>query len=202
MLDQAPDAELHMHTRASERKFSGNPNTNDPARRVTIPYMEKEKFKTNQRKVIQSATAHEVIPGVWVTGEIPRLNDFEDVGGPFYLDPELSEPDPLLDDQSLFIPTDQGLVVIFGCAHAGVINTLDQIEKLRGGPEKILCLMGGLHLLQASEHRMKKTFAGLRERAPEQMIFCHCTGPEAVCRLSQEFPGICKHGHAGMQITF
>jgi len=199
MLQQAPNAELHMHTRAVERKFSG---TSTPSRRVTIPYMEKEKFKSGHRKIIQSSEAHEVIPGVWATGEIPRLNDFEDVGGPFYLDSELNEPDPLLDDQSLFIPTTQGLIVIFGCAHAGVINTLEHIEKLRGGPEKILCLIGGLHLLQASENRMLKTFEGLRKRSPEQMVFCHCTGAEAVCRLSREFPNACQHGHAGMQITF
>jgi len=202
MLKQAPNAELHMHTRAIERKFSGGPHADSPARRITIPYMEKESFKNESRKVVQSADPHEVIPGVWATGEIPRLNDFEDVGGPFFLDTDLSKPDPLLDDQSLFIPTDQGLIVIFGCAHAGVINTLEHIEKLRGGPEKIRCLMGGLHLLQASEDRMQKTFEGLRKRAPEQMVFCHCTGAEAVCRLSHEFPGACQHGHAGMQITF
>ncbi len=202
MLDQAPDAELHMHTRASEVKFSGGAKPSDPSRRVTISYMEKEKFITSQRKVIQSVEAHEIVPGVWATGEIPRLNDFEDVGGPFYLDSELTKPDLLLDDQSLFIPTDDGLIVIFGCAHAGVINTLQHIEKLRGGPEKTLCLMGGLHLLQASERRMTETFAGLRAVNPQQMIFCHCTGPEAVCCLSREFPGICQHGHAGMVIEF
>jgi len=197
-LGQAPDAALHMHPRATEAKFSasrpGKPH------RVSIPWFENGGFEGGGRRIVKSAAAHEVVPGVWATGEVPRVNDFEDVGGPFFLDEEAKIPDPLLDDQSLFIPTPDGLVVIFGCAHAGVVNILEHIEGQTGGSGPVRLLMGGLHLLQASERRMDETIAALRSRQPGQMVFCHCTGAEAVCRLHREFPGAGRFGHAGMTV--
>lgn len=194
-LAQAPKAVLHMHPDATEAKFSGS---GAQAHRVSIPFVEQELFATSGRGVVKSREPREVVPGVWVTGEIPRTNDFEDTGGAFFLDEELSQPDPLLDDQALFVPTAKGVIVIFGCAHAGVVNTLGRIGELVGKDQPLRLLLGGLHLLQASRRRMDETIAVLADRKPEQMVFCHCTGPRSVCRLEREFPDRCAHGHAGM----
>lgn len=200
MLEQAPGATLHYHPSATEPKFSAS-GQGGAARRISLPYIEEKGFTTAQCRVLTRCSAHEVVPGVWVTGEIPRTNDYEDTGGPFFLDPELTQPDPLLDDQSIFIPTPEGVVVIFGCAHSGVVNTLNHIEQLIGEPTPIRLLIGGLHLLAASETRMQQTILELKKRQPQQMVFCHCTGAKAVCRLHREFPTSCVNGHAGMKIS-
>lgn len=74
--------------------------------------------------------ANIVCPGVSVTGQVPRFNPWEDVGGDLHLERSCLRPDPLLDDQSLWVETKQGVSVILGCAHAGVMNTLRCIAGL------------------------------------------------------------------------
>ncbi|MBT8044487.1 MAG: MBL fold metallo-hydrolase [Verrucomicrobiae bacterium] len=199
-LGQAPQAALHLHPRATEPKYSASAQ-DGRARRISTPFMEEKKFSTPDRRVITGSDVNEVVPGLWTTGEITRINDYEDTGGPFFLDSALTEPDPLLDDQSMFINTTEGLVVIFGCAHSGVVNTLNHIEQWLGKSPPIRLLIGGLHLLTASEHRMQQIISELKKRQPRQMVFCHCTGAKAIRRLYQEFPAICADGHAGMKIT-
>lgn len=201
VLEEAPEAALHLHPRATEAKFSGSAG-GASARQASIPFVEQGGYASGSRRVVADATCHEVVPGVWVTGEIPRVTGFEDTGGPFFLDEAMTRPDPLLDDQAVFLPTPSGLIVICGCAHAGVINTLQHIEQWAGGRQPIRLLLGGLHLLLASPDRMEKTVAALRARQPERLVVCHCTGTRAACRLAREFPEATGDGHAGTVIAF
>ncbi len=120
---------------------------------------------------------------VGVTGPIPRLNDYEDTGGPFYLDDSGWCPDPLQDDQALWIRTDKGLVVCLGCAHSGVVNTLDYVMGLNPG-ENIRALIGGMHLVNAGERRLAKTAAVLAAANIPLFVPCHCTGVAAIKMLS------------------
>ena len=143
----------------------------------------------------------EVVPGVWATGEIPRTNDFEDTGGPFYLDEALTRPDPLLDDQAVYLPTPQGVIVICGCAHAGVVNTLRHIARLTG-EAPVRALFGGLHLENASARRMEETVRALQACRPHQIGCCHCTGLAAIRRLWSEFPDACLQIYAGRRLEF
>ena len=142
----------------------------------------------------------EVVPGIWVTGEIPRTNTFEDVGGPFFLDEALTIPDPIIDDMALFVPGPEGLSVIFGCAHAGGINTLEHIFQ-QTGRLPVRTLLGGLHLAEANPDRMDRTVAVLQELAPQRIGFCHCTGAKASHRIWSEFPDACMEVHAGKRIV-
>ena len=95
-------------------------------------------------------------------------------------------PDPLLDDQSLVLRTKQGLVVILGCAHAGLINTiefvLDQLQK-----EKLYALIGGTHLGFLKEDQIDKTIAYLKNCDFSMIGASNCTGLRAAARLFQEF---------------
>jgi 7,8-dihydropterin-6-yl-methyl-4-(beta-D-ribofuranosyl)aminobenzene 5'-phosphate synthase len=142
----------------------------------------------------------EVLPGIWTTGEVPRATEFEDTGGDFYTGAGGSERDALLDDVSLFFNTEKGLVVILGCAHAGLINILHYCMALTG--ERIHAVVGGMHLLHASETRMLETLRALREIAPDYLAPNHCTGDAAVARIYANFPERMLELHAGQSMQF
>ncbi|MGQ9650084.1 MAG: MBL fold metallo-hydrolase [Phycisphaerae bacterium] len=139
--------------------------------------------------------------GIWLTGEIPRRNDFEDTGGAFYLDEACTEADPVIDDQAMFIETTKGLVVLLGCAHAGVVNTLEHIRTATG-EARIHAIMGGMHLLAAGERRMAETAARLSSLKIEQVGLGHCTGLAAMARLHRELPDRCFHCVTGTRLIF
>lgn len=124
---------------------------------------------------------------IGVTGPIPRNTTFEDVGGPFFLDPECSTPDWIVDDQALWIETPKGLVVVLGCAHAGVVNTLDYVVSLLG-ITRVRAIIGGMHLLHANEERLHKTARALNRYGVEILALCHCTGDAAMSRLASACP--------------
>jgi 7,8-dihydropterin-6-yl-methyl-4-(beta-D-ribofuranosyl)aminobenzene 5'-phosphate synthase len=95
-------------------------------------------------------------------------------------------PDELLDDQALVINTEAGLVVILGCAHRGIINTLYHARKLTG-TEKIHAVIGGSHLIGASEERLWQTVDALRSFNIQKLGLCHCTDLPAASVLAREF---------------
>jgi len=196
-LEAAPEAALWFHPAATERKFIRSPK--GTARRISTDFMEAGEF--GKSRIVHRVTEPaEVVPGVWVTGGIPRPNDFEDVGGPFFLDEERTVPDPMADDMAVYLPGKDRLSVIFGCAHAGGINTLEHISQFTGNLA-VHTLIGGLHLAAASPERMDRTVAALRPLAPRRMGFCHCTGASAIHRLWSEFPDACMEVHAGKRIV-
>lgn len=198
-LAVAPRVALFMHPRAIEAKFSGSGG--GAMRRISIPFMETEAFRRGGLRAVATREPAEVAPGIWVTGEIPRTNDFEDAGGPFFLDTAGTRPDPLLDDQAIYLPGRNGVIVICGCAHAGVVNTLRHVARLTGNAP-VQALFGGLHLEQAAPRRLDETVRAIRAVRPLQLGFCHCTGPAAICRLWREFPDAYLPMHAGLRLQF
>ena len=125
---------------------------------------------------------HWLAPGIGVTGPIPRLKAFEDTGGPFYLDPEKQEKDTIVDEQALWLQSPKGLVIVVGCCHAGIVNTVNYIRRISGFT-RIHALFGGLHLQGASEERFCQTLQALKDWQPDLLVPCHCTGEKAVARL-------------------
>lgn len=195
-LAAAPNASLWLHPAAIDRKIIRGDD--GIARRVSTDFMESDDFGSS-RKVYRVTSKAEVVPGLWVTGEIPRNNDFEDVGGPFFLDDGMTRPDPIRDDMSLYMQHDGFVSVVFGCAHGGSVNTLHHIfEQI--GRMPVDTLVGGLHLAEASPERLDRTVSMLRGISPKFMAFGHCTGAHAVHRLWSEFPGLCHELHVGRRI--
>lgn len=96
------------------------------------------------------------------------------------------EPDMLPDDLALIINTKPGLVVVLGCAHRGIINTLYHAQQLTG-IKKINTVVGGSHLISASEEQVWQTIATLKELGVQRLGLCHCTGLPATALLAQEF---------------
>jgi 7,8-dihydropterin-6-yl-methyl-4-(beta-D-ribofuranosyl)aminobenzene 5'-phosphate synthase len=123
----------------------------------------------------------EIRPGVWLTGPVPRHYPERNWSGALSLrgDNGALTEDNLPEDQSLVIDTANGLVVISGCGHAGVINTLEYArQKIRQAP--IHAAIGGFHLYQASDEHLAWTAGKFKEFGLEQFLGAHCTGIEAV----------------------
>jgi 7,8-dihydropterin-6-yl-methyl-4-(beta-D-ribofuranosyl)aminobenzene 5'-phosphate synthase len=196
---RAPQARLFLHPAAVEPKFSGKPDgTMCP---VGMAPSALQAVREASAAVIWTREPSEVVPGVFTTGEVPRETSFEDTGGKFFLDGAGTQPDPLVDDQALFFDTAEGLVVVLGCAHAGVVNTLRHVRRLTGN-RPIHTVVGGLHLLAAGPERMEATVAALREVDVGRLALAHCTGFAAVARLCMEFPGHCASIGVGSRLQF
>jgi 7,8-dihydropterin-6-yl-methyl-4-(beta-D-ribofuranosyl)aminobenzene 5'-phosphate synthase len=130
----------------------------------------------------------EVAPGIFLTGEVPRTAPFEKGDAGLCCDDAGCRPDLLPDDQSLAAVTPRGLVILVGCCHAGVINTIRYCIEKTGIPE-IRAVIGGTHLSFCSHEQLEETVRGLRELRVHKIYGSHCTGFPASARLSREFPG-------------
>ena len=99
----------------------------------------------------------------------------------------------------MWLENPSGLVILLGCAHAGVINTLDRIHELSGG-KPILAIIGGMHLGSATEDRMARTVEKFQHLPATHLWPCHCTGAHATARLLLAFGDRCHPCAVGMEI--
>ena len=130
----------------------------------------------------------EILPGLHLTGEVPRVTDFEPADPTMKIRDEDGgwRQDELRDDLSLVVETERGLVVVLGCAHAGLINILTHIKAhLPGQP--IHMVIGGTHLGFADARQFDATVAALRQFGIERLGASHCTGLANCGRLQQAF---------------
>ncbi len=203
LLAALPDfsrATVYAHGTAFRDRFVRQPRTG--ARPVRSPIESFDWLKSRVRRAVPTQSRPvELSEGVWLTGQIPRRNDFEDAGGAFYLDQACTQPDNIVDDQALCMDTSDGLVVLLGCAHAGVVNTLDSVCALTGG-KRIHAVLGGMHLSNANEHRLEQTIRKLRDLDVQRIGLAHCTGFAAMARLHHALPERCFHCTAGTRIEF
>ena len=184
-LMRAPRAELVIHPCAFAPRYSRQ--ADGRVVDVGMPADAMLNKLTQTGRAIQfSETVTKIVPGLYGTGEVPRETDFEDVGGDFYLDEDARTPDPIVDDQAVFAMTPAGLVVVLGCAHAGVVNTLRHICRLTG-ESSIHAVIGGMHLLHADEHRLTRTIDALRSFNLQTLIPMHCTGARPAAMLYEAF---------------
>lgn len=155
-------------------------------RYIGIPY-KKELLETLGADFKFSPAVREILPGIFLTGEIPRLTSYEKgdtdlvvkSAGAFV-------KDSIIDDQSLVIKTVQGLFVILGCAHSGIINTLEYARKITG-EERIHTVIGGTHLGPVSEEQKAESIKDLKKYNVSKLGVSHCTGLQTAARLAGEF---------------
>jgi 7,8-dihydropterin-6-yl-methyl-4-(beta-D-ribofuranosyl)aminobenzene 5'-phosphate synthase len=110
-------------------------------------------------------------------------------------------PDNIIDDMSMIINHPEGLIIISGCAHAGIINTIEY-ARIKTGQAKVLAFIGGTHLIRASEERLAKTVLALRGYDIPKIIVCHCTGFNATVRLFNELGSRVIKGETAMNFEF
>jgi 7,8-dihydropterin-6-yl-methyl-4-(beta-D-ribofuranosyl)aminobenzene 5'-phosphate synthase len=198
-LREASHAHLYCHPGACRTRYS--------VRESKVESIGIRKRPREALRRLPSERLHWVIGPVMLTdrigmtGPVPRLTDYEDTGGPFYEDMAGWRPDPLEDDQALWISTDKGLVVCFGCAHSGAVNTLEYIRTLNPGTS-IHAVLGGFHLLRADQRRMQMTTEALRKLDIPLVVPCHCTGADAFSVLAATLGSTVSAGGPGVTFEF
>ena len=126
------------------------------------------------------------------TGEIDRVTEFEKAEGYWKVEGDRFVEDLMIDEQALLINVkNKGLVVITGCAHAGIINTLRHAKKITGIND-VYAIVGGLHLMNVSDDGVQATLDELAPMNPERVYPCHCTGSKATQRLIDAINDYCK----------
>jgi 7,8-dihydropterin-6-yl-methyl-4-(beta-D-ribofuranosyl)aminobenzene 5'-phosphate synthase len=144
---------------------------------------------------------HELLPGIYLTGPVPRIHDEENypkttmvktAGG--------TKVDIVEEDMSLVINTSKGLVLLSGCGHAGIVNTLEQVRKNFPG-KKVIAAIGGFHLLETDETKLTWTANEIKKAGVEYFVGAHCTGLNSVYKIRQIVgfsPAKCLIGSVGM----
>lgn len=126
---------------------------------------------------------------ILVSGEVERLTDFEK--GMPGMEAKIDDrwvPDPFHDDLGLAINLkNKGLVVIGGCSHAGIINTVKYLQK-SADVQKIHAVLGGFHLTGKNEEIIGPTIEAMKAINPDYIVPMHCTGRKAIHRFAQEMP--------------
>jgi 7,8-dihydropterin-6-yl-methyl-4-(beta-D-ribofuranosyl)aminobenzene 5'-phosphate synthase len=195
----APQAKIYMHPDAPIIRFSEKKDGS--MRAAYTPYFSEYGWAQAEKECVWTAKPTEVSSGLFATGEVPRLIEYEDTGGVFSLDPAGKKTDEILDDQSLYLPTPRGTIVVLGCAHAGVLNTIEYIRTLTG-EAPIRAVLGGMHLLHATPERLRLTYDRFKTWKIPLLAPCHCTGVGAIAGFRHEFPGQFEDAHAGRTFVF
>jgi 7,8-dihydropterin-6-yl-methyl-4-(beta-D-ribofuranosyl)aminobenzene 5'-phosphate synthase len=200
VLSLAAGVHLFLHPGALAQRFSRTEA--GEIREIGMPSSLDETFlRTSTSSLTWANRDVAITDELRVTGPVPRITDFEDTGGNFYLDGACRTPDPIQDDQAVFFDTQDGTVVLLGCGHSGVVNTLGHVKELtRGRP--VHAVIGGTHLVTASDARLDKTVEALRELDVGLLAPAHCTGPRAQARLGSEFPDRWEPCHVGRRFDF
>ena len=148
-----------------------------------------------------STDFREIAPGVYLSGEIARRRTFETGDTELFVkqDGEFLR-DPLKDDQSLAVETAEGLALILGCCHSGLINTIDHFQaRLPGNP--IHTVMGGTHLEFVPAEQLRETIGILKGLGLKRLGLSHCTGLRAGARLAQELGEAVAFCSVGYSVT-
>ncbi len=143
-----------------------------------------------------------IADGITTTGEVPRISAFETVRGFWAVHDQRLIEDKMVDDQSLIIDVaDKGLVIVTGCAHAGIINTIKHAQKITGN-SKLHAILGGFHLTITDDNRIQATVTELKKLNPKLVGPCHCTGKKAIKKITEALGDRCQLLHSGDSIEF
>jgi 7,8-dihydropterin-6-yl-methyl-4-(beta-D-ribofuranosyl)aminobenzene 5'-phosphate synthase len=176
--------EIIAHPDIWTAKYAG-PRENT-RRNIGIPFPVKELEGLGASFNLSKAPV-KITDNIMTTGEVPMVTDFEHIEPNRFFVKEAPgwRADELLDDLGMIIDTSPGLIVILGCAHRGVINTLYHAQKLTGRKE-IRMVIGGCHLINTPIERVYRTIAALNELGVQKIGVSHCTGQEASAIMAQE----------------
>ena len=197
LVSRFPGIPLFASPHIFERRLSGS---GDALRDIGLP---------TTRAMLQRSASLQlddrprmVLPGVWTTGEIPNRSEPEGRSPHhFVVEDGTALADPYRDDMSLVLHVTGGLVVVLGCCHAGLLNTLAHVSDHFAGP--ILAAVGGTHLIEAVKDYLQHVVEILRHRYGGPKLYVnHCTGDSATAAFVNAFPGSAGPCPAGTVLHF
>jgi 7,8-dihydropterin-6-yl-methyl-4-(beta-D-ribofuranosyl)aminobenzene 5'-phosphate synthase len=163
-----------------------------------------DEWKALGAEIILSEGPYQLSPGCWTTGEVPRLS-FEKSGRPSslrYREGNNFLPDDIEEDQAIIIHVkDKGLVVVSGCAHSGIVNTVKYAMEI-SGVDEVWAILGGFHLARSPEDELAMTIEEIKKIKPKLIAPSHCTGFTAMCRFASEMPEAFTYGVVGTKYLF
>ncbi|WP_321276268.1 MBL fold metallo-hydrolase [Thiomicrorhabdus indica] len=196
LFEKIGERPVHGHPAMFSERFSETPNGKLKIVSTPLKFMKEPFWQLTSEPV-------EILPNIFTTGEVPKFESLENQGDErLKVYAEKSQnliKDPIKDDMSLVLKTTQGLVVLFGCCHAGVINTLNLVQK-QFPDEEIYAVMGGTHLAKADEERLLATERVLK--SVPMIGLSHCTGPKVTARFLSRYPEQAFVFQAGTQLAF
>lgn len=167
-------------------------------------------MRMNQADLVQAATLRlssepsQVLPGVWTTGGIKIRTEFEGRSSYHFIQTDGGwQPDPYRDDLTLVLEARTGLVVVCGCCHAGLLNTLAHVRRIFN--QEIYAIVGGTHLGSVDEDQIEHAISVLRLINANQVPYLylnHCTGERALKALVKAFDGKVSPCPAGTVLRF
>lgn len=148
----------------------------------------REELESRGARFHLTKKSFKICQSIIITGEINLNNSYEKIDSDLLAKTTGKfSSDSMMDDLSLIIQTDRGLVVVTGCAHRGIINTLQHAQKMTGD-HRILNVIGGFHLYKASQERLDWTIQNLKAMGVQKVSPCHCTGFNAMVQIYQNMP--------------
>jgi 7,8-dihydropterin-6-yl-methyl-4-(beta-D-ribofuranosyl)aminobenzene 5'-phosphate synthase len=191
---------FYVGEEAFSRRYSLRPGTAEAA---DLGQLQKEEIEALGLKVVEVKKPAQIIPGAYFTGNIERVTAYEKVPPTLLIKRgEKPEPDDFRGEQGLFFNVkSKGLVVISGCAHAGIVNTVKQAQKV-AGTDKVHAVMGGCHLANTKPEVIQSTVADIKAMKPDYVVPMHCTGFEAVVAFAKEMPDQFTLNTAGTRYSF
>lgn len=155
-------------------------------------------------EIVLSEGPYQLGTGCWLTGAVPRKT-FEKAGTPpifAYRDGDEFIRDYVDDDQAIVINIkDKGLVIVAGCAHSGILNTINYAREI-SGVEKVWGILGGFHLISSTEEEIQRTIDEIKDMNPEIIVPTHCTGFTAIRMFANQMPEVFVLGVVGTTYLF
>lgn len=174
-----------IHPDAFLPKFAKSKNLDEPHRPVGLPWQRSNLGYLEQQLVLNSSTT-QIGENMFACSGIPRTTAFEPQSADFLVDKnDLMQSDDMRDEQLLVCQQPQGLVVVLGCCHPGVVNCL-QFVQLFFPDQPIHAIIGGMHLERASPERLQLTIAYFKKLDIKKIVPLHCTGQEVIWLLKKE----------------
>jgi 7,8-dihydropterin-6-yl-methyl-4-(beta-D-ribofuranosyl)aminobenzene 5'-phosphate synthase len=170
---------------------------------MDLGVLDKAAIEGSGVKVTEVSAPTQIVPGCCCTGKIERITDYENMSANLLVERGGKiGPDDFRGEQALFFNVrGKGVVVLSGCAHAGIVNTVRQVQKV-SGVEKVHAILGGFHLINAKPEVIDATVSDIKAMRPDFIAPAHCTGFEALVAFSRAMHEEFILNTAGTQYTF
>ena len=197
VLNLTGPVDVHAHPDIFLDRMSVRKEKDREAKRFSGMIYKRRYLELLGARFILNADFFQVGKGMYLTGEVARETAFEKADPRLFQEiGEKMVPDTLPDDQSLILDTEKGLVLVFGCAHSGMINILNHVIR-QTKKDHFYALLGGTHLDFLTPEQLEESIRCLKKMSVDRIGVSHCTGLRAAFRLQQEFGERFFYGSVG-----